>query len=179
MPALAMVEVAIVDEAIKFSPARVVSPPWTIKELLFKVNVPVPDVSVSPFTVVKSGVSVKVICVEVPIKTFCPPLMFKFVPTVKLPSVVVPMPPLETGTRPTEVKLSSASVNTKEEAVRVAMLILPEEETVNWLLSPTVNSWEGDDVPIPTFPLTDNAPAMEVVAKDDKSDTANSAVFVL
>lgn len=48
--------------------------------------------------VVKVGVLVKVIWVEVPISTCCPPVMDKLEEeTVKLPKVVVPMPPLETA----------------------------------------------------------------------------------
>jgi hypothetical protein len=90
-----MVEVLIVDDVMAFVPVNVVLPPCKVKVLVFKVNVPVPVVKVLPLTVVKVGVAVMVICVEVPIKTFCPPLMSKFDPTVKLPRVVVPMPPLE------------------------------------------------------------------------------------
>ena len=105
-----MVEVEIVDDAIAFVPVRVVLPPWRDKVLLFKVRVPVPAVMVLPFRVVavavpkdevavavmdvKDGLADNVIWVDVPIKTFCPPLMFKLEPTVKLPNVVVPMPPL-------------------------------------------------------------------------------------
>ena len=54
--------------------------PETVKVFEPKVRVPVPAVRVKPLTVVKVGVVDKVIWVEVPIKTFCPPLMFKFVP---------------------------------------------------------------------------------------------------
>src|SRR4029077_12245302 len=53
----------------------------------------------------------------------------------------------------TDCKFSPASDMTKEEGVKVAMLTLPREETVNWLLLPTVNSWEGVLVPMPTLPL--------------------------
>ena len=49
---------------------------------------------------VNDGLADNVICVEVPIKTFCPPLMFKFGPTVKLAKVLVPRPPFETGITP-------------------------------------------------------------------------------
>ena len=38
-----------------------------------------------------------VICVEVPINTFCPPAIDKPDPTVRDPSVVVPRPPLVTA----------------------------------------------------------------------------------
>ena len=39
---------------------------------------------------------------------------------------MVPVPPLETGTKPVEVKFLLASVKTKLEAVKVATLTLPE-----------------------------------------------------
>jgi hypothetical protein len=42
----------------------------------------------------------KVICVEVPMSTFCPPAMESPEPTVKFPNVDVPMPPLLTGITP-------------------------------------------------------------------------------
>ena len=53
----------------------------------------------------------KLIDVEVPIKTFCPPLMVNPLPTVRSPKVVVPMPPLETAkglVKVREVKLGVA-----------------------------------------------------------------------
>lgn len=49
---------------------------------------------------VKEGLFDNVICVEVPIKTFCPPLMDRLEPTVKLAKVEVPIPPFETGMTP-------------------------------------------------------------------------------
>ena len=52
-------------------------------------------------SVVKVGVLVNVIWVEVPIRTFCPPVMDRFgEETVRSPRVVVPMPPLLTASRP-------------------------------------------------------------------------------
>jgi hypothetical protein len=51
--------------------------------------------------VVKAGVLVKVIWVEVPISTFWPPEMERLEElTVRLPKVVVPRPPLATGITP-------------------------------------------------------------------------------
>ena len=104
-----MVEVEIVDDAIAFVPVRVVLPPWRDKVLLFKVKVPVPAVMVLPFKLVavavpKEEVAVAVmevndglldivIWVEVPMSTFCPPLMLKLLPTVKEAKVLVPVPP--------------------------------------------------------------------------------------
>ena len=104
-----MVEVEIVDDAIAFVPVRVVLPPWRDKVLLFKVRVPVPAVMVLPFKLVavavpkeevavavmevKEGLADIVICVDVPIKTFCPPVIFKLEPTVKEAKVLVPVPP--------------------------------------------------------------------------------------
>ena len=38
----------------------------------------------------------RLICVLVPMSTCWPPLMFKLLPTVRFPSVVVPMPPFAT-----------------------------------------------------------------------------------
>ena len=118
-----MVEVEIVDDAIAFVPVRVVLPPWRDKVLLFKVKVPVPAVMVLPIKLVavavpKEEVAVAVmevndglldivIWVEVPMSTFCPPLMFKLLPTVKEAKVLVPVPPLRMGRMPEtlEVKL--------------------------------------------------------------------------
>lgn len=42
----------------------------------------------------------KLICVEVPMSTFWPPVTVKPEPAVREPRVVVPMPPLETGMTP-------------------------------------------------------------------------------
>lgn len=53
----------------------------------------------------------KVICVEVPTKTFCPPTIESPEPTVNDPKVVVPSPPLVTArglVRVREVKLGVA-----------------------------------------------------------------------
>ena len=80
---------------------EVVALPVTAKVLLPKVNVPVPVVKVKPLTVVKLGVADRVIWVDVPIKTCCPPLMERLEElTVKLPKVVVPIPPLAKGSTP-------------------------------------------------------------------------------
>lgn len=62
----------------------------------------------------------KVIFVLVPINTLWPPVMDKPEPTVKLPSVVVPRPPLVTArglVRVREVKLGEATT---------AMVLVPE-----------------------------------------------------
>ena len=50
---------------------------------------------------VKDGLAVKVIWVEVPISTFWPPVIERLEEeTVKEPKVVVPMPPFDTASRP-------------------------------------------------------------------------------
>ena len=61
-----------------------------------------PNVEVAEtFMEVKFGLLEKVIWVEVPIKTFCPPVMERLeLETVSEPKVVVPSPPFETGITP-------------------------------------------------------------------------------
>jgi len=57
---------------------------------------------VAPETVnvLKVGEVEMVIWVEVPINTFCPPVMERLEPTVKEPRVVVPVPPLSAAKTP-------------------------------------------------------------------------------
>ena len=70
----------------------------------------------------KEGLLLRVTTVEVPIKTCCPPLMERLAEeTVRLPRVVVPMPPLEVGITPVRVMLG---VSPPEEAM------LPEPVTL-------------------------------------------------
>ena len=121
----------------------------SFKVLVPKDKAPLPD-KVMPLTVVKEGVADIVICVEVPIKTFWPPEMERLEElTVRLPRVVVPMPPLLTGTRPVEVKFFCASVKTKEEAVKVAIFTFPPEVTVNKELLEEEETLNGLVVPLP------------------------------
>ena len=96
---------------------------------------------------------------EVPIKTCCPPEMERLEEeTVKLPSVVVPMPPLETASRPVtsaEPRLM-APLNRAPAAVlltgraldREIKVVEPEILTVP--ATPKVAT--GELLPIPTFP---------------------------
>ena len=74
--------------------------PFTNKEpeMLSAVADALPNDEVAEAVIeVKIGLSETVMTVDVPTRTFCPPLTDKFDPTVSDPSVVVPVPPLETG----------------------------------------------------------------------------------
>ena len=112
---------------------------FTAKVLLPKVNVPVPAVRVSPLTVVKLGVAVRVIWVEVPINTLWPPVMDRLEElTVKLPRVLVAVPPWATANCPDVTWLAAMAILTLEEAV-----IRPLPLTVN------CGTWEA----VPQLPV--------------------------
>jgi hypothetical protein len=76
----------------------------------------------------------KVIWVEVPMRTFCPPAMDRPEPTVKLPSVVVPMPPTDTVKTPEVIWLALIAME-----VFVTAVTRPWASVVNtgtWLAEP-------------------------------------------
>ena len=132
----------------------------TVKVFEPNVKVPVPVVMVLPFRVVavavpkdevavavmevKDGLAERVICVDVPIRTFCPPLMFKLLPTVKDPSVVVPMPPLPDANKPvtSEEPRLMAPLNswppeverTGRATFKEVMVVEPLGPIKNWLM---------------------------------------------
>ena len=71
--------------------------------------------------------------VEVPIKTFCPPLMERLLPTVKEPRVLVPVPPVEIPKTPEVIWLAAMPM-----LVLVTPVISP-----NWLVVRT-GTWEAE-----------------------------------
>lgn len=64
------------------------------------------DVAVAVMEV-NIGLAESVICVDVPISTFCPPLIFKLEPTVKEANVEVPVPPRATESCPLQPKVKT------------------------------------------------------------------------
>lgn len=75
----------------------------------------------------------RLICVEVPISTFCPPLMDRLEPTVREPKVVVPMPPKPTPKTPDVIW---------EAAMAMLVLVTPVISP-NWLVVRT-GTWEAE-----------------------------------
>lgn len=73
---------------------------------------------------VNEGLADILIWVDVPIKTFCPPLMLKFVPTVKEARVLVPVPPFNTGRTPLTLAVKSM------EPANMALVTLPNPMAV-------------------------------------------------
>ena len=113
-----MVEVEMVEVVMELMPVRVVLPPWRARVLLFRFKVPVPVLKVLPLTVVKVGVAVKVIWVEVPIRTLCPPVIERLEEeTVREASVLVPVPPLPMPTTPEVIWLPLMAMEVLEAAV--------------------------------------------------------------
>jgi hypothetical protein len=136
------------------------------------------------------------IWVEVPIKTFCPPVTDKPLPTVKEPRVEVPIPPLATERIPLTSELPKAmeplkrlpllSLRTlppvdKEEMVVEPLLptenkVLPEEEEmVKGFMAALAWTWnwaEGVVVLMPTLPplvtLNMDVPEEEETLKESK-----------
>ena len=89
------------------------------------------------------------IVVEVPIKTCWPPVMDKPLPTVKLPSVVVPIPPLVTArglVRVREVKLGVADTAMVEvpdkTMLEPAVSKLPMSENTGWPAPALLKTWK-------------------------------------
>lgn len=127
--------------------------------------------------VVKVGVLVKVIWVEVPINTFCPPLMERLEDdTVKDPRVVVPMPPLVTPSTP-DTSLDPKAIaplnkpppdveRTGKALVKLLMVVEPlaamvkkeapdEDAMTTGLVEPEpckAKVATGEEVPTPTLP---------------------------
>ena len=139
--ALLMVEVEMDELMIELVPVRVVLPPWRDRVLELRVKVPVPVVKVLPFRVVavavpkeevavavmevNDGLADKVIWVEVPIKTFCPPVMLRLEPpAVKEARVLVPVPPLATDSPvPDQLELLMEFKVAKEPSPRLVLAV--------------------------------------------------------
>ena len=100
---VASVDAPVTDKAVTVVVARVEVPVTARAEAEAD---PKEEVAVAVMEV-NDGLLDIVIWVEVPMSTFCPPLMFKLLPTVKEAKVLVPVPPLRMGRMPEtlEVKL--------------------------------------------------------------------------